>query len=72
MKWDIAWGLPAHMRGVRIFLGGIEQRHVRAFDTEEGWVTRLVLNENGQAQVDPIKKDQVWEETVRGVVAVAE
>lgn len=51
-------------------LDGIEQKQVVAYDCEAGTVLRNKLDEQGRAQVNPDKRDEVWRETMTGNVTV--
>jgi len=68
--WDIdLHGLTDTVWGAKVFVDGEEQRAVRAFNVDEGWVRRLVLK-GGQAQVDERTGERPLEEVVRGEVVV--
>jgi hypothetical protein len=53
-----------------IFLDEVEQKSVITADDEAGTVYRHVLDAEGRAQIDPEKTDEVWCETVTGVVRI--
>lgn len=67
--WDInVHGRTDAIAGSKVFVDGEQQRAVTAFNVDEGWVRRLVLDEEGRAQLDPNGSDRCCEETVRGEV----
>jgi hypothetical protein len=53
-----------------IFLNGVEQKDVVAYDCGAGTVLRNKLDAEGRAQIDPSKPGEVWRETVCGTVTV--
>lgn len=53
-----------------IWLDGVEQRFVRTYDLDEGFVVRMVLDSEGHTQINPEVPDEVWVEKVHGVVEV--
>lgn len=65
---------PIIGRGYRILLNGERVRKVRAFDTEDGWVRVLCLDDHsghgGRVHVDPNNPAEPCEKVLRGVVNV--
>lgn len=61
---------PEIGRRLRVFVDGVEQKQVIKYDCEAGTVLRNKLDENGQAQIDPVKRDEVWTEALTGQVTV--
>lgn len=55
---------------VHVTLDGVDQDHVRTADDDEGFIVRLVLDADGNFQIDPLLRDRVWAETVHGVVRI--
>lgn len=60
------------MRGkqVDVFLDGEKQKSVLEADEEGRFIIRCVLDAQGLVQVDPNKPDEIWRETVHGVVRI--
>lgn len=55
---------------VVVLLDGVEQQHVVTADDVEGTVCRHVLDPDGNPQVDPANQNEVWCETVAGLVSI--
>lgn len=53
---------------IKVWLGGIEQKHVETYDIDEGFIVRAVPDEAGNLRVDG---DEFMRERVLGVVTVA-
>lgn len=75
MKWDYATNDPWIIgAGYRILLDGERIRKVRAFDTEEGWILALCLDDHtghgGQIHLDPQDPSEVCETLLHGLVTV--
>jgi hypothetical protein len=57
-------------KSVHVYLDGVEVKACLMADDDLGTVTRHVLNADGQVQIDPEKRDEVWTETVNGKVEI--
>lgn len=53
-----------------VFLDGVEQKLCSMADEEAGLVRRAVPDDQGRAQIDPSKEDEIWIETVSGAVKI--
>jgi hypothetical protein len=60
----------ANGKKVSVFLDGEEIRSCVTADDELGFVVRMVLDDKGLCQIDPIETDQAWTERVTGVVEI--
>ena len=71
MRWDVRVDDWRAVRDKRLFFDGVDiTNSVRAFDTEQGWVERLVLTEDGNAQRDPNDYNELLVETLHGTVTL--
>lgn len=66
-QWSVA---KAHGKTVKVYLDGVEQTHCSVADTDQGFVKRCVLNEEGRVQVDPNDPEMIWTERAEGNVRV--
>jgi len=55
-------------RNPKILLDGVEQKHCTMADDDLGLVTRCVLDPFGRSQSNPDNREEVWMETVSGLV----
>jgi hypothetical protein len=71
VSWEYAVPfLDACGHQMSIFVDGIRQDRVLAFNVKAGTCTRYVLDAYGRPQVDPRNPERAWVETVSGKVRV--
>lgn len=62
----------AEDKTIRVLLDGVQvpRRACVTADDSEGFVRRLILDGEGQPQIDPTDPSKAWAEDVRGAVQI--